>query len=142
MVLFEIFKISISFWKLHMITAIINRLKTGNITTVIPRGSIKTNPMPPYVVVWGPELIPQPGDEDRGKNQYFIAVHYKRGFINQIDDYIYDEIIELLHDQRLTMRDGRQATLKISGAPSNLIEGNDDGTISKERVFITAGIYN
>ena len=125
-----------------MITAIINQLKTGSISNVLPRGSIQTNPTPPYVVVWGPELIPQPGDEDRGKNQYFVSVHFNRGYINQLDDYIYDEIVDLLDEQILTMRDGRKAKLEISGAPSNLIEGNDDNTISKERVFITPGIYN
>ena len=125
-----------------MLTAIIDQLKTGSISTVLPRGAITTNPQPPYVIVWGPELIGQPGDEDRGKNQYFISVHYARGYINQLNDYIYNEIVSLLNEQRLTTRDLRKATLKISGAPSNLIEGNDDNTISKERVFITAGIYN
>ena len=125
-----------------MITAIINQLKTGSITNVYPRGDIITNYQPPYVIVWGPELVPQPGNEDQGKNQYFISAHFTRGFINQLDDYIYDEIVDLLNNFRGVMRDGRKATLHISGAPSNLIEGNDDNTISKERVFITAGIYN
>lgn len=125
-----------------MLTAIINQIKTGTIQTVIPRGSVQVNPTPPYVVVWGPELVPQPGNEDRGKNQYFIAVHFNRGFINHVNDYIYNEVVDLLDGQRLTTRDGRQATLYVSGAPSNLIEGNDDNTISKERIFITAGIYN
>lgn len=125
-----------------MITAIINRLKTGTITTVIPRGTNLVNITPPYVVVWGPELIPSPGDEDRGKNQYFISAHFSRGYVNQLDDYIYNEVVDLLDKYRATMRDGRIATLYISGAPSNIIEGNDDETISKERTFISAGIYN
>ena len=122
--------------------AIITQLKTGTISEVIPKGSTKTNLQPPYIIVWGPLLIPQPGDEDRGKNQYMISVHLSRGYINQLDDYVYTELVELLANQTLTTRDGRRAILKISGAPSNLIEGNDDNTISKERVFITAGIYS
>jgi hypothetical protein len=128
--------------KYTLITAIIDKLKTGTIQNVYPRGSIAVNPQPPYVVVWGPELIPQPGYESRGKNQYFISVHFSRGCINELDDYIYNEIVDLLNEQVLVMRDLRKAKLQISGAPSNLIEGNDDNTISKERVFITAGIYN
>jgi hypothetical protein len=127
--------------EVELITAIIDRLKTGTIKNVYPRGSIVQNPSAPYVVVWGPELIPQPGYDDRGKNEYFISVHFQRGFINDLDDYIYNEIINLLNNYRIISRDGRKATLKISGAPSTLIEGNDDVTISKERVFITAGIY-
>jgi hypothetical protein len=125
-----------------VIVAIIAQLKTGSITNVYPRGSTIINPSPPYVIVWGPELIPQSGNEDRGKNQYFISVHFPKGFVNQLEDYIYNEVVSLLNNFRGVMRDGRQATLKISGAPSNLIEGNDDNTISKERIFITAGIYN
>jgi len=124
-----------------MITAIINKLKTGSITNVYPRGCVVVNPPAPYVIVWGPELVPQPGEDSRGKNQYFISVHYTRGFINQLDDYIYNEVVDLLNNIRFVMRDGRRATLHISGAPSNLIETNDDNTISKERIFITAGIY-
>jgi len=123
-------------------TAIITQLKTGSIKTVLPKGAMTTNPQPPYVIVWGPVLIPQPGNEDRGKNQYFISVHFPRGYVNDLDNYIYNETVDLLHNERLTMRDGRKATLKISGDPSDLIEGNDDNTISKERIFITAGIYD
>lgn len=125
-----------------MLSAIITQLKTGSITTVLPRGAVTTNPQPPYVIVWGPELIPQAGDEDRGKNQYFIAAHFARGFVNELDDYVYNELVDLLDEEVLIMRDLRKAKLRISGAPSNLIEGNDDNTISKERTFITAGIYN
>lgn len=125
-----------------MITAIINKLKTGTISNVYPRGCGVENPPAPYVIVWGPELIVQPGEDNRGKNQYFVSVHFSRGFINQLDDYIYNEVVDLLNNFRCVMRDLRKATLKISGAPSNLIEGNDDNTISKERIFITAGIYN
>jgi hypothetical protein len=124
-----------------MITAIIRKLKTGTISNVYPRGCAVVNPAPPYIIVWGPELIPQPGENSMGINQYFISVHFARGFVNQLDDYIYNEIVPLLDNIRFVMRDGRKATLHKSDAPSNLIESNDDNTISKERVFITAAIY-
>lgn len=122
--------------------AIEDRLKTGSITRVYPKGDVVSNIQPPYIIIGGPVLVPQPGNEDRGKNQYTIYVHFQRGYVDQLDDYIYIELVSLLHKQRLTMRDGRKATLHISGAPSDLIEGNDDGTISKERIFITAAIYS
>lgn len=125
-----------------MLKAIIDQLKTGSITTVIPRGSVEVNPTPPYVVVWGPDFIEQPGNENKGKNQYFISAHFPRGFINQLDDYIINEVYDLLHKQILTTRDLRNVRLHVSGGPSNMIEGNADNTISKERVFITCGIYD
>jgi hypothetical protein len=125
-----------------VVTAIINQLKTGSIKTVKQRGSTKVNLQPPYVIVWGPELIQKPGYENRGKNQYFIAAHFKRGFGNQLDDYIIDEVVTLLNKQILTTRDLRDVRLKVSGGPSNMIEGHDDKTISKERIFITAAIYD
>lgn len=125
-----------------MISAIITQLKTGSITKVFRKGSITVNPQPPYVKVWGPELIQKPGYENIGKNQYFIAVHFKRGYGKDLDEYITNEVVTLLNKVILTTADFRDVRLHVSGGPSTLIEGNDDNTISKERVFISAGIYN
>lgn len=125
-----------------MISAIITQLKTGSITRVYRKGSNKVNPQPPYVIVWGPELIQQPGCDNRGKNQFFIAAHFKRGYAKDLDEYIFNEVLTLLNNEILTTGDYRDVRLHVSGAPSTLIEGNADCTISKERVFISAAIYN
>lgn len=125
-----------------MIKAIVTQLKTGTIKTVIRRGSITVNPSAPYVVVWGPELIPQPGHYNQGQNQYFIACHFNRGYGDDLDDYITNEVVDLLNKQILTTRDFRKVQLHVSGGPSNMIEGHDDKTISKERIFTTAAIYD
>lgn len=124
-----------------MLSAIVYQLKTGSIKRVFPKGSVSVNPESPYIVVWQDPLIPQPGYDNRGKNSYKIAVHYQKGFVNQLDDYVFNEIQILLHKKRLLTRDNRYVTIYLTGYVSTLIEGNDDGTISKERECITAGIY-
>ena len=124
-----------------MLSAIVMKLRTGSISNVMPKGGVQVNPPPPYVVVWGPSFIPQPGSDNLGKNQYTVSVHYKKGFVNQLDDYIMNEIQSLLHKQRLLTRDGRYVTIYVSAVVSDTIEGNDDGTISKERELLTAAIY-
>lgn len=124
-----------------MLQAIVNKLKTGSISRVYPRGSVTVNPEAPYVVVWQDPLVPQPGYDNYGKNTYKISVHYQKGYINPLDDYIYNEVQALLHKQSLLTRDGRHVKIYCTGNVSATIEGNADGTISKERELITAGIY-
>jgi hypothetical protein len=125
-----------------MITAIINKLKTGSITNVIPKGGILANPETPYVVVWKDSPIVQSGRmENSGTNQYYISVHYPKGYINQIDDYIENETVSLLDGVTFSTRDGRKVKLHKTADMSPLIEGNDDGTISRDRLFMSVAIY-
>lgn len=125
-----------------MIKAIITQLKTGSITNVIPRGQNIVNPEKPYVVVWGPETIQQTGMDREGKNLYYINTHFPKGYINQLDDYVYNELPTLLPDKmRLTTRDGRIVQLFLTMDIGVIVEGNDDGTLSKERVFETIAMF-
>jgi len=125
-----------------LIKAIITQLKTGSITNVIPRGQNIVNPEKPYVVVWGPETIQQTGMDREGKNLYYINTHFPKGYINQLDDYVYNELPTLLPDKmRLTTRDGRIVQLFLTMDIGVIVEGNDDGTLSKERVFETIAMF-
>jgi hypothetical protein len=125
-----------------MITAIITKLKTGSITNVIPRGGTVANPSTTYVVVWKDSPVVQAGgDGTRGTNQYYISAHFPKGFINELEDYIENEIAALLHKKILTARDGRKIQLLKTANISPIIEGNDDGTISMDRLFETVAIY-
>jgi len=120
-------------------TAIINQLKTGSISNVIQKGDPISNPGNPYVVVWAAAPIPQAGNDNMGKREYMVSVHFPPGYSNDIDDYM-DEAFLLLDGQRLTTRDLRKVTLTGTLYISSLIEGNNDGTISKERNFVSAGM--
>jgi hypothetical protein len=125
-----------------MIAAIITELKKGTIKNVIPRGQNIVNPISPYVVVWGPETVQQAGRDREGKNMYYINTHFPKGYINQIDDYVYNELSILLPNKiLLTTRDGRRVQLFVTMEIGGIVEGNTDGTISRERVFETVAMY-
>lgn len=123
-----------------MIKAIIEQLKTGSITNVVPRGQNVANPEKPYVVVWQAEPAQQIGSEN-GLDEYVVNVHFPKGYVNQVDDYILKETYTLLHDKILITRDSRKVKIESTSRIGQLVTTNDDGTISKERVFITPGIY-
>ncbi len=123
-----------------MIKAIIDKLKIGSISNVIPFGQNVSNPNKPYVVVWQGEPTQQAGTEN-GNNEFFVNAHFPKGWINEITDYIEIEVYQLLHNQILTTRDSRKVKIQATSRIGRIIMGNDDGTISKDRVFITPGIY-
>lgn len=123
-----------------MITAIINQLKIGSITNVIPRGDNVSNPDKPYVVVWKDPPVQQVGSQN-GLDEYVINAHFPKGWINEIEDYIEKETWQLLHDKLLTTRDGRKVQIEATSKIGRLETGNDDGTISMGRTFTTIGIY-
>ena len=125
-----------------MLKAIITQIKTGTITNVIPRGQNVVNPEKPYVVVWGPEPIAQAGLDKAGKNLYRVNVHYPKGYIDDIDDYIFNELPTLLTDGiKLTTRDGRTVQLFHTMEIGDIVESNDDNTLSKDRVFESVAMY-
>ena len=123
-----------------MITAIINQLKTGSIQNVFPRGQNKTNPNQPYVVVWKNEPIQQ-GNTENGLYEYVVNAHFPKGHINQLDDYIELEMYSLLNKKTLETKDGRKVPIWVTSQIGRLVEGNDDGTISKERICQTVMIW-
>lgn len=125
-----------------MLQAIIDQLKTGSIARVYPKGDPVLNPVPPYIIVWQEAPVEDAGRVNQGKNYYTISVHYERGAINYLDDYLFIELPTLLKKQILTTRDGRRVQLYLDFAGiSTLIEGNDDNTISKERQAWTVAFY-
>lgn len=123
-----------------MITAIINRLKTGSIQNVIPRGHNVSNPDKPYVVVWKDTPVQQAGSQN-SLNEFVVNAHFPKGWVNEIEDYIEVETYQLLHDQLLTTRDNRKVKIEATSSIGAIQTGNDDGTISMSRVFTAPGIY-
>jgi hypothetical protein len=112
-----------------MLTKIVEQLKTGNITNVIPYGSIPI-PSAPYVVV-KPEL------DILGRGRSFrIIVHMLPGQQIFLDDYVNGELETLLYDFAATTRNGNYNQLYREPIDSDISISNDDGTISMERVFM------
>jgi len=123
-----------------MVKAIIEQLKTGSIPDVIQSGHNISNTNKPYVVVWQ-DTTTQQGDSQNGNNNFYINAHFPKGWVDEITDYIEVEVYQLLHDKILTTRDSRKVRIEATSQIGKIIPGNDDGTISKERVFTAPGIY-
>lgn len=109
-----------------MITKIIAKLKTGTIKNVIPYG-MDSLPAPPYIVV-----KPIGGNNTR---VYEIFVHMKPGQQTFLEDYIFNDLSNLLSDYKTTSRHGNLNKVYDDDQYSDIIK-NDDGTISMSRNFI------
>lgn len=111
-----------------MLAAVINQLKTGTITNVVPYGSAL--PAPPYVVV-RPERDPL----DRGR-VFRIIAHYQSGQQAWLEDYIFNEVLTLLDNFMGESRHENDNQLLTEQEYTDIIVDNDDGTISMERRFL------
>jgi hypothetical protein len=112
-----------------MFTVIVARLKTGTIPDVVPFGT-STLPAPPYVVV-------KPERDALGRGRAFrIIAHADPDQQTFIQDYIFEELSDLLDGYTAETRLGNQNQVYSEDDFSDLIGNNDDGTISMERVFL------
>jgi hypothetical protein len=113
-----------------MITAIINRLKTGSIKRVVLFGDSDRIPEPPYVVV----------KSEKGpiQNRYIrLIIHRNQGEQDLLENYVFNELTDLLGKHVwLTTQNGGRFRLLNGEIWSEPILGNDDGTIAMERIFI------
>ena len=113
-----------------MITAVIDKLKTGSIKNVFKYGSRKNMPEPPYVVV-----RTENDPEGRGKI-YRIIGHMLPGQDLFLEDYMFNEISLLLDDFWGTSRHNNKNMLLNENTYTDTIPLSDDGTIAMEREFL------
>ena len=112
-----------------MTTKIVERLKTGTIKHVVQFG-VENLPAPPYVVVKSEKDI-------LGRGSIFrIIAHYLPGQNIFLDDYVNTEVFDLLDNFSAESRNGNYNTLLTENDYNDIIIGNDDKTISKERIFL------
>lgn len=119
-----------------MLTAIINKLKTGTIKTVVSRGDGVKNLTPPYVVVWEDAQVSAGNAQANGG--FFVSCHNVIGTEDDIRNYLSNEVIGLLHKINLTTNDTPPVTFRLEDTMemSALVQSNDDGTISRDRLFL------
>jgi hypothetical protein len=115
-----------------MLTRIVAQLKTGTIKNVVPYGTA-TMPAPPYVVV-KPERDPL----KRGV-MYRVIGHVAPGAQVALKAYMLTELHGLLHGVTLTTLSGAVNKLKVQEFLPDVISGNDDKTISQERLVLAPG---
>jgi hypothetical protein len=124
-----------------MIAEIVNQLKTGTLTSVVPFGRGTKMPTAPYVVV-KPELY----INGRGIR---VIVHYTPGtqlytdastgaYMTPLDDYIYHELPSLLADWSFENNHGETMTVRDTGEITDVSAVSDDNTVSMDRLFYIA----
>lgn len=112
-----------------MITKIVAKLKTGRIEAVVPFGTSPL-PDPPYVVV-------KPERDPVGRGRIFrIIAHFLPGQIIDLEDYIFSDVSVLLDDFQALSRHNNRNILLTENDYTDIINNNDDGTISMERIFL------
>lgn len=110
-----------------MITKIVEQLKTGSIKNVFPFGYLTDMPEPPYIIV-KPEAV-------QDLRNFRIFVHYPPGHITDIEDYIFNELSDLLKNFQAVDRHGNTVKVFDNESYTDLVTDNDDNTISMERTF-------
>lgn len=112
-----------------MITKIVERLKTGTVKNVVPYG-VASLPAPPSVVV-------RPEADGLGRGRLFrIIAHFQPGQQTWLEDYIFDEVSDLLTDYKAVSRHGNTNIVRDVEDYIDTVVSNDDGTISMERRFL------
>ena len=117
-----------------MITAsVVQRLQIGQITNVVPYG-IAQLPAPPYVVV-------KTERDAVGRGRLLrVIVHFAADQRKWLEAYVFDELSDLLSDWHGETDDGVHFRVGATQEWTDVTSGNDDGTISMERVFLLPGL--
>lgn len=124
-----------------MVKAIVARLATGSIKNFTTRGGSVSMPLSPYCVVW--EGTPDIGGTDIvGVSEVIINTHFPQGNWAELDTYVFEELVTLVKNYIFTaVGSGRKFKLNITKKIGDIVAGNDDGTISRERTFTTLKFY-
>ena len=118
-----------------VLKAIMDQLATGSITNIITRGNMETYPsgdelLKPYVLVYDDYAVNSYYTTENTVRPIIIDVHYPAGYINEVNKYIEEEVVELLNRQRLTDSEGYVFQVFVTAHISVMSEPNDDRTIS------------
>ncbi|RLI54171.1 MAG: hypothetical protein DRP09_13800 [Candidatus Thorarchaeota archaeon] len=137
-----------------ILKALIDQLKTGSITNVYTRGNYLTylngrnvgDLLEPYVIVYKDYPVNAYYTVNNTIDPYVVEVHFPTGMIDQVDAYIENEIVGLLHRKRLVddliynFQVYVTMSISILAEPNDdksITGGNDDGTISRyRRIFV------
>ena len=109
---------------------IINKLKTGTIENVILFSDVDTFPEPPYVVV-----KTESGIMPNTRN-YRIITHMQKGQADELEDYAFKELDDLLLSDYLIDDEGGRYKLYSNGYTDVTAE-KEDNSYFMERIFYT-----
>ncbi len=112
-----------------MINEIVAQLKTGRVVNVVPYGMANL-PSPPYIVV-------KPIRDPLGRGRMFeIYVHFSPGQVNDLEDYLFNDVSNLLDNFQSETRHGNTNKIYTEQEYQDIIISNDDKTISMMRPYL------
>lgn len=117
-----------------MLTDVVAELKSGTIKAVVPFGNDGTPSDPMYLVV------KQERDTLGRGWAYRVIGHARPGQQKFLHQYMVKDVSDLLKDKVILCAEGNRMKLEDTGEITGFITGNDDGTISMERVFLEPSI--
>jgi len=116
-----------------VVNALIEKLKTGSIKSVVLFGDQTTSLKTPYVVV-----KPESGAGD-GQRQWRIIVHEKVGMYDSLSKYLFQELDELLVNKngaKVFITDEAGMYRLYASGYTDIQTDTSDSTIFMERLFI------
>lgn len=117
-----------------MLTDVVAQLKTGTIKDVVPFGDDGTPSGQMYLVV------KQERDSLGRGWLYRVIGHAQPGQQKFLHQYMVSDVSTLLKNNVILCTAGNRMKLEDTGEITGFITGNDDGTISMERVFLEPSI--
>lgn len=115
-----------------IVQSVVEQVQTGQIKNVVQYGTAQL-PAPPYVVV-------RPiRDPLRGRALY-ITAHMEPDQQKWLEDYIFNELSDLLSGHEGDTDEGVHFRVEMTQEWTDITDGNDDGTISMERMFLLPGL--
>jgi len=116
-----------------IVASVVERLQTGAITRVVQYGT-SVLPAAPYVVV-----RPQ-RDAIRGGRVLAVIPHFAADQQKFLEDYTFNKLSDLLVDFSGVTAEGVHFRVYGTQEWTDIITGNDDDTISMERLFLIPGV--
>jgi hypothetical protein len=121
-----------------VLKAIMDQLATGSIANVYTRGNMEGYPggkdsdemLEPYVLVFDDFAVDAYYTTSNTIRPLMVDVHYPPGYIDELNKYVEEEIIELLNRKRLTDSEGYVFQVYVTADMGIMVEPNDDRTIS------------
>lgn len=114
-----------------IVQSVVERMQTGSVTNVVQFGTARI-PRTPYAVV-KPER-----DPFRGRSLRIIA-HFAPDQQRFLEEYVFNTLPGLLSGFEGDTDEGVHFKVQATDEWTDITIGNDDGTISMERVFLLPG---
>lgn len=116
-----------------IVASVVAHLKLGAVANVVQYGA-KDLPDPPYVVVRPENSVIRPG------RSLVVIAHFEPGQQSMLEDYVFNKLSDYLTDFEGVTAEGIRFHVYATQEWTDIITGNDDGTISMERVFLLPGM--